>query len=438
LNPPESNPAKLGDFWILLPLWLMIFSASSQIMIIAPILPQLGLQLDIPEAVQGTLISAYAFMVGIFALIMGPVSDRIGRRRILLYGTLAMTIALALHAVATGYTSMLIIRAIAGAAGGVLSGSAVSYIGDYFPYERRGWANGWVMSGAATGQIVGIPLGTILSEAIAFYAPFLLFSASMAITFVFVWKFLPQPDVERNTTPIGIAGALRQYSAMLQRSDIAAASLAYFVMFLSISMYVVYMPTWLTETFDIGAKDIATMFLIGGVANVITGPQAGRISDRIGRKRMILISCIGTSIVMFSTTYIVVQFPIVYALFFAIMVLVAMRISPFQALLSEIVAGNNRGTLMSLTVSLGQVGFGAGGALAGLTYTMSGYESNTILAAIFVLAAGIIIYRYIPEPQLKRTSIPASKTSLLSGFRKQPPVQLTEQKTQRSELTEIG
>ncbi len=416
----------------------MIFSASSQIMIIAPILPQLGLQLNIPEAVQGTLITAYAFMVGLFALIMGPVSDRIGRRRILLYGTLAMTIALALHAVATGYTSMLIIRAIAGAAGGVLSGSAVSYIGDYFPYERRGWANGWVMSGAATGQIVGIPLGTILSESIAFYAPFLLFSASMAITFVFVWKFLPQPNVERNTTPMGIGGALRQYSTMLQRSDVAAASLAYFVMFLSISMYVVYLPTWLTETFNIGARDIATMFLIGGVANVITGPQAGRISDRIGRKRMILISCIGTSIVMFSTTYVVVQFSIVYALFFVIMVLVAMRISPFQALLSEIVAGNNRGALMSLTVSLGQVGFGAGGALAGLTYTMSGYASNTIFSAIFVLAAGIIIYRYIPEPQLKKTSISPKGAMFGAAFRNKSDKQKSEPIVKRGELTEIG
>jgi predicted MFS family arabinose efflux permease len=397
----------------------MIFSASSQIMIIAPILPQLGLQLNIPEALQGTLISAYAFMVGIFAIITGPISDRIGRRSILLYGTLAMTIALALHAVATGYTSMLVIRAIAGAAGGILSGSAVSYIGDYFPYERRGWANGWVMSGAATGQIVGIPLGTIMSEAIAFYAPFLLFSASMAVTFVFVWKFLPQPDVERNTTPIGVGGALRQYSAMLQRSDVSAASLAYFVMFLSISMYVVYLPTWLTETFSIGAKDIATMFLIGGVANVLTGPKAGKISDRIGRKRMILMSCIGTSIVMFSTTFVIVEFPIAYVLFFVIMVLVAMRISPFQALLSEIVSGNNRGALMSLTVSLGQVGFGAGGALAGLTYTMSGYTSNTILSAIFVLAAGIIIYRYIPEPQLKKTSLPSKKSTVLTAFKKQ-------------------
>jgi len=371
-------------------------------MIIAPILPQLGLQLDIPEAVQGTLITSYAFMVGLFALIMGPVSDRIGRRRILLYGTLAMTIALAMHTVATGYTSMLIIRAITGAAGGILSGSAVSYVGDYFPYEKRGWANGWIMSGAAAGQIVGIPLGTILSEMIAFYAPFLVFAVTMAVTFVLIWKYLPQPNVERNVTKMSIGAALSQYGTMLQRSDIAAASLAYFVMFLSISMYIVYLPTWLTESFSVSATDIATLFFIGGLANVITGPQAGRLSDRIGRKKMILFSCIGTSILMFSTTFIMVHFTIAYILFFLIMVLVAMRISPFQALLSEIVSGKNRGTLMSLTVSLGQVGFGVGGAIAGITYTSSGYMSNTIFSAILVLFAGYIIWTYLPEPELKK------------------------------------
>jgi predicted MFS family arabinose efflux permease len=369
-------------------------------MIIAPILPQLGVQLNIPESLQGTLISAYALTVGVFALVMGPVSDRIGRRKILIYGSAAMTIALGLHAAATGYTSMLIVRALAGVAGGVLSGSAVSYIGDYFPYERRGWANGWVMSGAATGQILGIPLGTVLSEAVSFYAPFLLYCFTMAITLIMVIRFLPQPDVELSDQKIGLSNAAKQYKSMLQRSDIWAASIAYFVMFLSISMYVVYLPTWLTDQYGIGANEIATMFLIGGIANVLTGPQAGRLSDRIGRKKIILISCIGTSFLMFFTTHLVSSFSMIYPLFFAIMILVAMRISPFQALLSEIVAGNNRGTLMSLLVSLGQMGFGVGGALAGMTYTTSGYLSNTTFSAIFVLAAGFIIWFYLPEPDL--------------------------------------
>ena len=390
-------------------------------MIIAPILPQLGAQLDIPEALQGTLISAYALTVGFFALVMGPVSDRIGRRKILIYGSAAMTLALGLHAAATGYTSLLIVRALAGVAGGVLSGSAVSYIGDYFPYERRGWANGWVMSGAATGQILGIPLGTVLSEAVAFYAPFLLFCFTTLITLIMVIRFLPQPEVELSDQKIGLSNAAIQYKSMLQRTDISAASVAYFVMFLSISMYVVYLPTWLTDSFNVGASEIASMFLIGGIANVLTGPQAGRLSDRIGRKKIILISCIGTSILMLSTTFLVFKFTMVYPLFFAIMILVAMRISPFQALLSEIVAGNNRGTLMSLLVSLGQVGFGVGGALAGLTYTSSGYFSNTIFSAIFVLSAGLIIWYYLPEPELLSLK-PSNETKMNSSRLEKNPM----------------
>jgi predicted MFS family arabinose efflux permease len=84
--------------------------------------------------------------------------------------------------------------------------------------------------------------------------------------------------------------------------------------------------------------------------------------------------------------------------------LVAMRISPFQALLSEIVSGNNRGSLMSLTVSLGQLGFGMGGAIAGVVYAKMNYLANTLIGAFFILMAGLIIWKYVPEPELKNQS----------------------------------
>ncbi|HEY0100597.1 MAG TPA: MFS transporter [Pyrinomonadaceae bacterium] len=90
------------DHLILSALWLLVFSASSQIMIVSPMLPQLGRELNVPEAVQGTLVSACALMVGLFALIIGPVSDKVGRRRVLLLGSGAMCLTLALHSAAYG------------------------------------------------------------------------------------------------------------------------------------------------------------------------------------------------------------------------------------------------------------------------------------------------------------------------------------------------
>ncbi|NNL31217.1 MAG: MFS transporter, partial [Gemmatimonadetes bacterium] len=149
-------------------------------MILSPILPMIGDQLDIADAVLGTLVSVYSLMVGIFAILAGPVSDKIGRRRILLLGCGAMTVALSLHGFVSGYASFLLVRMFAGCAGGILSGAAVSYIGDYFPYERRGWATGWVMSGAAVGQIIGIPLGIVLASRWGFRSPFYLFAVTMA------------------------------------------------------------------------------------------------------------------------------------------------------------------------------------------------------------------------------------------------------------------
>ena len=81
----------------------------------------------------------------------------------LLLGSGVMTVALLLHLLANSYLMLIAMRIFAGAAGGMLSGAAVSYIGDCFPYNRRGWATGWVMSGSAFGQIVGIPLGILLA-----------------------------------------------------------------------------------------------------------------------------------------------------------------------------------------------------------------------------------------------------------------------------------
>ena len=395
MSPPKASPGI-----IVFALWLLVFAASSQIMIMTPILPQIGEELEIGESALGTLVSAYSIMVGVFAIVAGPVSDKIGRRRILLLGTGVMTGALLMHHFVVGYYSFLAVRVGTGAAGGILSGSAVSYIGDFFPYNRRGWATGWVMSGMAFGQIAGIPIGIVLAGAYGFKVPFYLFAAAMAATFVLIWFRVPQPDVQRTVGRLTIASAVRNYRAMLVRSEIAAAAFAYFVMFLGVSFYVVYLPYWLTQSLGMSANAIASLFVVGGIANVLTGPRAGKLSDRVGRKPVIIASCIGLSLVMILTTVLVREFWVAYLLYFATMVLVAMRLSPFSALLTALVSDERRGSLMSMTIALGQIGFAVGAAAAGPLYSRFGYGSNTVVGAAAVLIMAGIVGYLVPEPEL--------------------------------------
>ena len=390
------NKASPGA--IVFALWLLVFAASSQIMIISPILPRIGEELLIGESALGTLVSAYTIMVGAFAIIVGPISDKVGRRKILLIGTSIMTGALLMHHFVIGYYSFLAVRVCAGLAGGILSGAAVSYIGDFFPYNRRGWATGWVMSGMAFGQIVGIPIGVVLAGTFGFKAPFYLFALAMAGTFVLIWFRVPQPDVERMQGKLTLLRAVRGYKEMLAERQIRAAAMAYFTMFLSVSLFIVYLPYWLEQTLNATPNAIATLFMVGGLANVLTGPQAGKLSDRIGRKRIIILSCVGLSFVMLMTTIVLRDFWIAYILYFVVMILVAMRMSPFSALLTALVNDERRGALMCFTVALGQAGFALGAAVAGPLYTHFGYGSNTAVGAGSVLITAVIVAYWIPEP----------------------------------------
>ena len=397
----SGEPTRLEPYLIVFTLWLLVFSSASQTMILSPILPRIGDELDIADALLGTLVSVYSVMVGIFAILAGPVSDKIGRRQILLLGCTSMAVALCLHGFVTGYYSFITVRIFAGCAGGMLSGAAVSYIGDYFPYERRGWATGWVMSGSAFGQIFGIPLGIFMAARWGFRSPFYLFAVTMTLTVLLLFFQVPQPDVRRSQDRLSVGKAASDYLAMLRRPEIAWASAAFFMMFLGVSIFVIYLPTWLERSVGLTGDQIALMFVVGGVANVLTGPNAGKLSDRIGRKGMILVSCVGLSILMVLTTRAVTGPVPAYVFFFSTMVLVAMRISPFSALLTALVSDERRGSLMSLTVALGQIGFALGGAIAGPLYADIGYGSNTELAAASVLIMGLIVWFFVPEPPRK-------------------------------------
>jgi predicted MFS family arabinose efflux permease len=378
-------------------LWLLVFATGTQALVVAPILPRIGEQLGTDAALLGTLITAYSVTVGVFALVVGPVSDRVGRHRVLLVGSAFMTGALALHWVAWDFASLVAVRALAGVAGGVLNGAAVAYVGDYFPPRRRGWANGWVFSGFAAGQIAGIPVGSVLAAEFGFRAPFVAFAAVLAVEVLLVRLLLPVPQVTLATGRLSLGGAVSGYASLLRRREVAAATVVFVVMFGGNALYTTYLPAWLESSVGLTAGAVGGMFLVGGVANVIAGPRAGVLSDRVGRKRVIVAASAGVAAVMVATPLVVGGTVTAYAVFFLAMGLFASRATPFQTLLTELAADENRGSLMSLTVGVGQVGSGLGGALAGVAFVSVGYGGSATVAAAAMLLIGGLVWRYLPE-----------------------------------------
>ena len=406
LGSPARSAATLGA------LWLLVFTAASQTIIITPILPVIGDELAVDEKWLGTLVQVYSWALAVAALFMGPVSDRIGRRRVLLIGAGAMSVALGLHALATSFQTLLAARLLAGLCGGMLSGAAVSYVGDAVPYERRGWATGVVMSGIPVGLVLGVPVGRVLAAGLGFRVPFEAFAVLMALVFVLVLTVVPQPRVRLEETRLDLTEFIKGYSRLLREPDNVAAALTYFLMYLGLGLLIAYLPIWISQSyplevslfgepltfFGLPIDFIATLFSVGGLASVFIGPWAGSLSDRAGRKPMILVSCIGLGVVTLALTYVVQERWVLYLVYIAIMGFFALRASPLQALLTALVPGRQRGTLMSLVIAVGQIGTGAGAFAAGFLYEIWGYRSLTFASASTVLLLAYVVWRYLPEP----------------------------------------
>ena len=414
--PPSPLPATLPTTrtrtaGTLFALWLMVFSAASQTIIVTPILPLIAAELGVAVGGLGWLVSVYSWALAASALVMGPISDRIGRKRVMVIGSAVFTVVLALHGLADTFPTLLGARVLAGVGGGMLSGAAVGYVGDTFPYARRGWATGWVMSGVPFGLVFGIPAGRILAAGLGFQAPFVAFAAVMAVALVLLITVVQQPDVQRTARPT-VAGALRLYRDFLGRPGPAMACGLYVVMYGGLGILIVYLPAWISERFDLAVSlggrpltigglpvdFIAVLFFAGGVASVLVGPRAGALSDRLGRRPLVLASSVGLTLLAAALPFVVTSRAAAVVLYVVLMSLFAMRMAPLQALLTALVPAAERGAFLSLTIALGQIGTALGAVLAGVLYAQFGFTSNALASAATMALMAVLVYTSFPEP----------------------------------------
>ncbi|MCG5449736.1 MULTISPECIES: MFS transporter [Micromonospora] len=123
-------------------------------------LPHLSADLGVTSVEQLWIIDIYGFLLAGFLLTMGTLGDRVGRRRLLMIGAVAFTVASVLAAYANSGTTLIIARALLGIAGATLSPSTLALITNMFRNEKqRGvaisiWASA-LFGGTAIGPIVG-------------------------------------------------------------------------------------------------------------------------------------------------------------------------------------------------------------------------------------------------------------------------------------------
>jgi multidrug resistance protein len=158
--------------------------------IVIPILPLYALHFHANETVNGLLVGIYSGMQFIFAPVLGKISDRVGRRPVLLVSLLGTATGFAIMGFAGSLMWLFIARIVDGISGGNIS-TAQAYIADITTPEERSKAMGLIGAAFGLGFILGPAIGGILSG-ISISAPFLFASGLALVNAVLVFIRLPE------------------------------------------------------------------------------------------------------------------------------------------------------------------------------------------------------------------------------------------------------
>ena len=150
-----------------------------------PFAPALGRGLGIPLTSVTSILAAQQ-VTGLFGLVSGPLSDRVGRRRMMLAGSAMLAGGMLVGGAVGVYWGVLLALFLAGLGKICFDPAVQSYIGEWVPYEKRGRAVGLSEFAWAGSLLVGVPLVGLLISQVGWRAPFFLLGGVGLISFAAV------------------------------------------------------------------------------------------------------------------------------------------------------------------------------------------------------------------------------------------------------------
>ena len=155
---PRVSGERRFQWTVALILFGVLFLGVSDTQLVAPLLPLIASDLGITPGHAGIIVTTYSLAAAAFALFVGPVSDRVGRKKVLVSGLAVFSLASFFTYHVSTFGALVILRALTGLAAGTLSTSALSFAGDYYPYEERGRAMGILSMGYFVAFVAGVRL----------------------------------------------------------------------------------------------------------------------------------------------------------------------------------------------------------------------------------------------------------------------------------------
>jgi MFS transporter, DHA1 family, solute carrier family 18 (vesicular amine transporter), member 1/2 len=272
--PGRTSPAAL-----LFVVGLAFFTDSVLYYLLVPLLPHYARSLGLSQMEVGVLFGAYASAILAGTWPLGRLADRIGRRKPFLWGLVGLGATTLLFAFASSYPLLLLARILQGLAAAATWTSGLALLAEGFPSQRRGQAMATAFAAANIGVLLGPPISGFLTESFGPRSPFLLAAglalADAAARVCFLRDTEPPPG-ER----VGLSGLLANATVRTFAGAMALGASLWAILESTL-------PLHLDAAFGMRPSEIGILFAAAALTHTLTSPLMGRLSDRVGRLRVL-------------------------------------------------------------------------------------------------------------------------------------------------------
>lgn len=346
--------------------------------------------------VAATIAGTYSIGQFISTPVWGRMSDRYGRKPMLLLSMAGLTLSYVLLALADNLWLLALARAMNGLMAGNIA-VAMAYVSDITPIEKRAQGMGYVGGSISIGFIIGPMIGGLLggadAESASIFLPSVAATVICAVTFV-ATLFLKEsltPEQRARATHGEQPGGFVAAKQVLRRPVMFRLVFVGFLVFFAMALFETIMPFWAKARFDWGPRDVGYCFTyLGLVVTIVQGILVGKLAPVFGESKLVIGGLIAYAFGLIFMT----QAPIWQLMMFGITFTAgggAMVITSMSSLVSAEAAENERGLVLGVYNSGSWMGRAGGPPASGLLFENIGAQAPLYGAALIMLPCIVMV-----------------------------------------------
>ncbi|MFC5403250.1 multidrug efflux MFS transporter [Cohnella soli] len=375
--------------------WFGMFVSGVGMSMLAPVLPlyirHIGIDGEGAIAQYSGVAFGVTFIISaVFSPIWGIAADKFGRKPMLLRASLGMAIVIGCMGFATNVYVLIGLRLLQGVITGYAT-ACTTLIATQTDKEHTGYALGLLSTASIAGSLLGPSIGGFIEEGFGLRNVFFITGGLLLIAFVATAAFVKESFVRENKKTINFKEVWRRLPEKNLTLTMFATFFVLTVALYSVEPVLTVYITGLTRHSDHIALIAGLTFSASGLANIIAAPRLGKLSDKIGVHKIMLVSLIAAGLLFIPQAFVSNPWQLM-GLRFALGLTAAGLTPSVNVLIKKITPASLTGRVFGFAMSAGYLGVFAGSILGGQVAAWFGVRYVFLITGTLLLANAAWVY----------------------------------------------